>query len=151
MIEPADNPYAPPTPIATESKPPQPTNGSRPISICSAIGTVAFLTFTIVLLRSSPGDQKVGFAFLANGALMICFTIAVYHSTRRGTRFGIAATIIQTTIMCVLLPMQGTDTFAILLISMSVIAPLVALTVWSWLLSVDRQSQSPGEIRQRDY
>ncbi|MEQ9407112.1 MAG: hypothetical protein RIK87_05275 [Fuerstiella sp.] len=123
------NPYATPQSEAIESKPPR---GSRAISITSTVGTLAFFAFTILLLRSSPGDQKIGIAFLANGCLMLGLAISVLRSTRAGVFFGAAATIVQIAIMVTLLFMNGTDKNAVILISVTIILPLVLITFWSW-------------------
>ena len=139
MVTPDINPYAPPegSPVEPELQR-RSSVGSPTISLISAAGTVAFFAFTIVLLTSSPGDQMVGFAFLANGCLMIALSVSVYRSTRSGVLFGTAATVLQSAIMVVLLSLRGFDKEAVLLISAAVILPLLLITFSSWHLTRQR-------------
>ncbi len=132
MIQSDENPYAPPTELVFESKP---STGSLPLSLVSALGTVAFLAFTMTLFQSSTGDRIVGFAFLANALLMICLVVAAYRSTRIATFFGSAAIIVQVAIMLILLSLSGTKKTAVLLITISVVLPLLVITFCTWRLS----------------
>lgn len=124
------NPYEPPTGTSGRS---MKTTGSLTICIYSAVVTTAYFAFTVVLLRTP--DRSIGLAFLGNTILMICLTVSVYRSTRLGVVFGIAAILVHTLIMLVLLFMMGAETWVVVMTWVVAVFPLYGATMWSWSLS----------------
>lgn len=129
------NPYEPPT--ANNEQPAKP-GGSLAICIVSIVTTIAYIAFTVFLLRTgTPAVRKVGMACLGNALLLICLSVAAFRSTRRGTFYGIAATIFQSLIMAAIPALvRGAAVNIILLISVCTIIPMLFITAWSWSSSV---------------
>ena len=125
------NPYAAPFSV---DRPVQrrPGYGSMGLAFVAAVAVVAYVGFTIVLLGSSPPDQKGGIMFLFNIPFLIGLVSAATRSTRMAACFGVLAVITQVLLTLIMLSMESFDPGPVLVINSCVIVPLFVLKLWAW-------------------
>ncbi|WP_145389584.1 hypothetical protein [Stieleria neptunia] len=125
------NPYAPPATAGAKLEH-HSGIGSPAIAAVAAICALAFVAFTIVLLRSTPGDRKAGMMFLVNAPVLVLVATSAIRSTRKAAYFACAAAGIQVVITVALLMMSVGDAELVIGINLIIILPCVAIATWAW-------------------
>lgn len=125
------NPYAPPATAGAKIEH-RSGIGSPAIAAVSAICALAFIVFTIVLLRSTSSDRKAGMMFLANAPVLVLVATSAIGSTRKPAYFAFAAAGIQVVITIAMLVMSIGDAQLVIGINLMIIVPCLAIAVWAW-------------------
>lgn len=127
------NPYSPPR-SESASRGPAGRPRSPVLFIFATLGTIGFIVFTIVLLRSTSADRKAGMLFLINIPVLLGMTIALTQSLRSGMRLGLAAVAMQSVISIAMLVIGIGDLFLVLAINGGIILLMMLVTVSAWHL-----------------
>ena len=127
------NPYAPPSTTSQQRVIPT-ANGSTSLSIVSGLCAVAYITFTVMLLRSTPGDRKAGLMFAGNAPVMVGLAISAAGSLRLARYFAVGATCLQVLITIALLALDVGEASMIIGINALIILPCLVLASWAWRL-----------------
>ncbi|TWT80364.1 hypothetical protein CA13_17770 [Planctomycetes bacterium CA13] len=143
------NPYAPPQTACTAAAV-RTTYGSLTISGVSAICLVAFIVFTIVLLRSNGGDRKAGILFLANIPVLLGLVVSTARSTRIGVYFGIAVAAVQVAITILMLFMSIGDVSLVIGINAMIIVPPLVIAFRAWVTYQRRLSSEHAAPQTND-
>ncbi len=136
MTLPEVNPYAPPITASVQTRK-RTSSGSLSISVVSGIGALAFIAFTVMLLRSSPPDRKAGTMFLGNVPVLIGLAISAVRSTGISVYVAVSAAGVQVAITIAMLMLIGSDVDAPLVIGINaaIILCCLAIALWAWLFN----------------
>jgi hypothetical protein len=131
-MQPEVNPYAPPA-IACVQTRNRNSTGSLTISVVSGIGALAFIAFSVILLRSSLPDRKAGTMFLVNVPVLIGLAVSAVRSRRISVYFAASAACIQIAITIAMLMMVLGDAALVIGINSAIILACLAIALWAWL------------------
>lgn len=132
MTSPEVNPYAPPITESVQTRK-RTSSGSLSISVVAGIGTLAFIAFTMILLRSSLSDRKAGMMFLGNVPVLIVLAISVVRSTKISVYVAVCAAGIQVAITIAMLLLTIGDVSIVIGINSAIILCCLAIALWAWL------------------
>ena len=107
-----DNPYAPTMDVNERTKH-RPSRGSHAFAAVATVGALAYITFTVILFFSGPGDLIAGLMFLVNTPVFIGLAVSAFRSTRVSVYFAIGAAVVQMAITIAMLVMQYGDSLTV--------------------------------------
>lgn len=116
-------------PVIAHSLRPGQSHGS-PSTV--AFGIVAYHLFVLLLLRSTPVDQQVGWLLLLNAPMFAAWGLATWIRSRHSFIFGLAACGMQCVIANITIVREIGDWEAIVLINGIILVVLVAITAVCW-------------------
>ncbi len=147
------NPYSPPT-IAYAVTRNLNSTGSLAIPVVSGIGALAFIAFTVFLLRTGGVDRKAGLMFLVNVPVLIGLAVSAVRSRRISVYFAVSAACIQIAITIAMPMMLVCDAKIVVGINSIIILPCLAIALWarlSYRRSVRAEySMQDGELHKQD-
>ena len=126
-----DNPYAPTMDVNERTKH-RPSRGSHAFAAVATVGALAYITFTVILFFSGPGDLIAGLMFLVNTPVFIGLAVSAFRSTRVSVYFAIGAAVVQMAITIAMLVMQYGDSLTVTGINSAIILPCLAIAMWAW-------------------
>ncbi len=98
------------------------------------IGVAAYVSFTVLLLRSGGVDHKGGMVFLINCPVMLIWIVSVWKADRYGAVFGVASAVAQGLVTAIMIWRGIGETVAVYAINGGIVLAillLAALCAWN--------------------